>query len=312
MAVDSIVQQSPLPPRHRLRNLLLFVSALALVAAIPFVLAYRSVATVETAYVVRSDILWMNRQISVYVPAAYDSQGTRRYAVLYSLDGQSFRHNRLPAIWVRVLSAAGLTEPLIVVAIHGEGTRDTDFRPPSPVPAHNDPPIAGRDEAFTAFLRDELFPFIDRRYRTSAYRIISGHSLGGFFAVDRLSRSPGLFQAHFAYSPTFSHDRASLPRLRAAVAMPRSEPALLYMNIGEENGLNYMTYFRRAARIVAVRQEPPSVVARSERHRGMFHPIVMIPGQARALMWWGGQVNRCAIAAATAAVRQACYTRAAR
>jgi predicted alpha/beta superfamily hydrolase len=287
--------------------LALAVLVLSLAVAIPFGIAYRSVASVETGYTLRSETLGMERRITVYPAPGDNPRSSRRYPVLYSLDGQSFRHNRLPAIWVRVLNAAGLTEPLVVVAIHGEGTRDIDFRPPNPVPAHNDPPIAGRDAAFVAFLRDELFPFVDRRYRSSAYRIISGHSLGGFFAVDRLSRSPGLFQAHFAYSPTFSHDRASLPRLRAAMAMPRREPALLYMNIGEESGLSYMTYFRRATAIVAARQDGAALIAQSERHRGMVHPIVMIPGQARALLWWHGQVNQCAIAAPTIAVRQACY-----
>jgi predicted alpha/beta superfamily hydrolase len=175
------------------------------------------------------------------------------------------------------------------------------------VPAHDDPPIAGRDAAFTAFLRNELFPFIDRRYRTSAYRIISGHSLGGFYAVDRLSRSPGLFQAHFAYSPSFAHDRASLPRLRAAMAAPRAEPALLYMNIGEEGEVNYLRYWHRAVAITATRGD--NVVARSERHRAMFHPIVMIPGQARALIWWEGQASPCAVAAPTFQRRANCTAR---
>jgi hypothetical protein len=249
----------------------------------------------------------MDRRVTVYTPAGYHSASQHRYPVLYSLDGQSFRHDRLPAIWIRVLSAVRLTHPAIVVAIHNEGTRDIDMRPPSPVPAHDDPPIAGRDAAFTAFLRNELFPFIDRRYRTSAYRIISGHSLGGLYAVDRLSRSPGLFQSHFAYSPTFSHDRASLVRLRGAMAVRRAEPALLYMNIGEEGGVNYLPFWHRAVAIAA--KSGDAVFVRSERHRGMFHSIVMIPGQARALMWWRGQASSCVVAASTVERRANCTAR---
>lgn len=275
---------------------------------IPFAIAYRAVTIVETRVSVRSDILAMDRRVSIFTPAGYDAVGARRYPVLYSLDGQSFRHDRLPAIWVRVLAAIGLTEPVIVVAIHNEGARDIDLRPPAPVPAHDGPPIAGRDAAFSAFLRDELFPFVDRRYRSSAYRILSGHSLGGFYAVDRLSRSPGLFQAHFAYSPSFAQDRASLLRLRAAMAMPRDEPAMLYMNIGEENGVNYAAYFHRATAIITNPSPTGAVVARAERHRGMFHPIVMIPGQARALIWWRARVSPCALAAATVRERRACYS----
>jgi predicted alpha/beta superfamily hydrolase len=292
-----------------LRRIALVLVVLGVIAATPFAIALWNVASVETRLTLRSGALAMNRRATIYTPAGYDPASPRRYPVLYSLDGQSFRHDRLPATWVRVLSAVGLIEPVIVVAIHNEGVRDIDMRPPGVEPAHGDPPVpGGRDAAFTNFLRDELFPAIDRRYRTSAYRIISGHSLGGFYAVDRLSRSPGLFQAHFAYSPSFAHDRRSLPRLHAAMAMPRPEPSFLYMNIGEEGGTNYLTYFQRAAMIAAVRPAGSQVIVRSERHRGMVHPIVMIPGQARALIWWNGQVNHCAQQAATAAARRACYS----
>jgi predicted alpha/beta superfamily hydrolase len=292
--------------RKWLNRLLVAVLVLTMTVAVPVGVALWNVASAETPHMLHSRMLAMDRRVTVYMPAGYDSASRRRYPVIYSLDGQSFRHNRLPAIWVRLLSAVGLTHPAIVVAIDNEGTRDIDMRPPAPVPAHNDPPIAGRDAAFTAFLRDELFPYIDQRYRTSSYRIISGHSLGGFYAVDRLSRSPGLFQAHFAYSPTFTHDRASLARLRYAMTLRRPQPALLYMNIGEEGGLNYLAYFGRAATIATSATGNSSIIAKVERQRGMVHPIVMIPGQMRALMWWREAANVCAVSAATATLRRQC------
>jgi uncharacterized protein len=303
----TVAERRPLSWRRWGRRTASALLIVAIIMAVPFVIAYRNVSIVDAPYTLRSSALGMNRRITVYTPAGYDAVGPRRYPVLYSLDGQSFRHDRLPAIWVRVLSAAGLTEPVIVVAINNEGTRDIDMRPPGVVPAHNDPPVqGGRDAAFTTFLRDELFPFIDQRYRTSAYRIVSGHSLGGLYAADRLSRSPGLFQAHFAYSPSFAHDRRSLVRLRTATTMARAQPALFYMNIGEEGGVNYMTYFQRASAIVAPAQRGSALITQVERHHGMVHSIVMIPGQARALIWWGGQVSLCTVTAITAAARQAC------
>lgn len=280
----------------RRRRFFALLATGAMFASLPFAIAFIAVVQSEQHYRLSSTALGMDRRITVYTPPGYDPSATRRYPVLYSLDGQSFRHGRLPAIWVRLLSAIGQTPPIIVVAINNEGVRDIDMRPRAPVPLHDDPPVSGRDAAFTAFIRDELMPFVARRYRSSAYRVISGHSLGGFYVVDRLSRSPGLFQAHFAYSPSFTHDRASLVRLERAVAMRRSEPTLLYMNIGEENALTLVT-FGRAARMLPMANPEGRLHWQAERHRAFFHPIIMVPGQARALTMLGDVASACALSA---------------
>jgi pimeloyl-ACP methyl ester carboxylesterase len=59
----------------------------------------------------------------------------------------------------------------------------------------------GRDqERFTRFLAEELVPFIDHEFRTSGFRTLIGHSLGGRFAVMTMCRTPGVFPAVIAIS----------------------------------------------------------------------------------------------------------------
>ena len=250
--------------------------------------------------------LAMDRHITVYPPAGYDPASARHYPTLYSLDGQSFRHRELPVIWARILAFAGLTPPMFIVAIDNEGTRAIDFRAPVSKPMYSRPPIVGRDGRFTGFIKSELIPFVERHYRVSAYRIISGHSLGGMYAVDRLSRSPGLFQAHFAYSPSFLQDQDSINRLRLTARRPFAEPTILYMNLGEENAL-YRAAFQQAAAGLAHVGSAQGLDWQAERLRGMMHPVMMIPGQMRAMLFLGHRANSCALVAAGDPARRACY-----
>ena len=61
-------------------------------------------------------------------------------------------------------------------------------------------PGAGGAE-FTAFLKDELLPYMNANYRTEPYSIFIGHSLGGHFVVHTLLSEPELFDAYIAASP---------------------------------------------------------------------------------------------------------------
>jgi predicted alpha/beta superfamily hydrolase len=60
--------------------------------------------------------------------------------------------------------------------------------------------MAGGADSFLRFIREELLPEVDRKYRTAPFRILMGHSLGGLFALHAFSRSPGLetFRRHLA------------------------------------------------------------------------------------------------------------------
>ena len=43
---------------------------------------------------------------------------------------------------------------------------------------------------------------IEKHYRTAHYRIFSGHSFGGLFAIHALVARPDLFEAYIAVSPS--------------------------------------------------------------------------------------------------------------
>jgi enterochelin esterase-like enzyme len=137
----------------------------------------------------QSKILNESRFVHVNLPPNY-GLAHQRYEVIYVLDGHAREFFDLAvasAEYDLVPDAHEYaTPPQIVV---GVDQRDRSEE-------------LGRDqERFTRFLVEELVPFIDRTYRTSGFRTLIGHSLGGRFALMTMCRAPGAFPAIVAISP---------------------------------------------------------------------------------------------------------------
>ena len=137
---------------------------------------------------VPSKILGEDRIVHLSLPPNY-ALGKQRYQVTYLLDGHVRQFFDL------TVAAAGYdltgdphdyaTPPQIVVGID-QRDRATD--------------LSRNQDVFMRFLTGELVPFIDREYRTTGYRTLIGHSLGGRFALMTFCRAPNVFPAVIAIS----------------------------------------------------------------------------------------------------------------
>lgn len=140
-----------------------------------------------------SKVLGEERQIHVYTHPAY-GEDESRYPVAYVLDGEwNFRHT---SGVIDLLSSREVIPWMIVVGIPNVD-RDKDLSP-SPI---KERPRGGGASLFRRFLREEVFPLVESRYRTEPFRLLVGHSLSGLFAVDAFLAEPDLFQAALALSP---------------------------------------------------------------------------------------------------------------
>lgn len=139
------------------------------------------------------------RSFIVGLPASYEFSDTR-YPVLYLLDGSQHFHYTTGI--TTFLSANQFIPQMIVIAVNNTDRR-RDLTPPSQVPAEQQSmPTHGGADNFRRFLADELIPWVDQKYRTHPYKVLSGHSLGGLFAVHTLATQPDLFNAYIAISPS--------------------------------------------------------------------------------------------------------------
>jgi predicted alpha/beta superfamily hydrolase len=181
--------------------------------------------------VIHSNILKEDRTYQIYLPQSYDWAVDRYYPVLYVLDGESnFIHTTAT---VDFLSSTSEIPELIVVAITST-VRVRDFTQ-TDWPSHW---IGGGGaNNFKNFLSKELIPEIEKNYRANKFRILTGHSAGGQFALYTLSSEPSLFNAYFSISPSLDWDN-NLPQrsLEESFEHTDSLKAFLYFAWSDDLG----------------------------------------------------------------------------
>lgn len=163
---------------------------------------------------IHSAVLGEDRSLQIYVPANYESAKASypTLPVMYLLDGET--HYTHVAALVDRLATNSRIPPMIVVAIDNTD-RTRDLTPThtnlSPLGKPDDNlATSGGSAKFFEFMRDELVPFVEGRYRAAPFRILAGHSFGGLVVVESLLKNPATFQAYLAISPTLIWDNRVL------------------------------------------------------------------------------------------------------
>ncbi|MDP4259211.1 MAG: cupin domain-containing protein [Bacteroidota bacterium] len=189
--------------------------------------------------------------LHVNLPANY-SGGDKRYPVVYLLDGQ-WDFPLLSAIYGEQYFD-GFIPAFITVGITWGGAnpdydrlRARDFTPSSPDGSAN----WGNAPRFLSFIRRELVPFIDAKYRTvKDERTLIGSSLGGLFTLYALFTGPDLFNHYVLTSPALQWDNSVLDSFEKEFAVHGSErPVRVFMAVGalEPNAQAFLQYVERLA-----------------------------------------------------------------
>lgn len=141
------------------------------------------------------------RTINVWTPSEY-KKSTDSLPVMYMADGgleEDFPHI---ANTLAKLIKEKKIEPIILVGIENTQRR-RDLTGPTEVEKDKEiAPLVGESENFRAFINDELFPEIDKRYRTSKKKGILGESLSGLFVMETLFLKPEMFDYYIAFDPS--------------------------------------------------------------------------------------------------------------
>ena len=156
--------------------------------------------TIGDTFTIQSAALDETRRINVYSPAAYTADA--RLPVLYMPDGglaEDFLH---VAGLVQVLTGNGTMRPFILVGIENTERRRDLTGPTENGKDKTIAPRVGGSAKFREFIRDELMPEIEKRYRTTKERAIVGESLAGLFVLETFVREPALFDTYIAFDPS--------------------------------------------------------------------------------------------------------------
>lgn len=151
-------------------------------------------------FTIPSAILGEVRRINVYLPPAYT--GTARLPVLYMPDGGAAEDFFHIAGLVQVMTGNGTMRPFLLVGIENTERRRDLTGPTENAEDKKIAPRVGGSAKFRAFLREELMPEVERRYRTTKERAIVGESLAGLFVIETLVLEPELFDTYIAFDPS--------------------------------------------------------------------------------------------------------------
>lgn len=148
----------------------------------------------------KSDVLGIDRRLTVYTPYGYENNPKKKYPVLYLLHGaggdeEAWSSMGRAAQILDNLIEKGLAEPMICVMPNGNPnqmaaqtlglpTTEMDWRDP-----------ANRN-SYVKSLCEEIVPFIEKNYRAiakPASRAIAGLSMGGGHTISASTLYPELF-----------------------------------------------------------------------------------------------------------------------
>jgi predicted alpha/beta superfamily hydrolase len=191
-------------------------------------------------FTINSKLLGEKRKIRIQVPDGSDKYTA--YPVLYVLDGES--QMNLVAAQVQYLSESYKIIPnMIVVGIDNtDRMRDltpshTDVGPDGKIDTSAKSPFknTGGGEKFIQFIKQELMPFVEGRYKTAPYKVLSGHSLGALMAVYCLMNHPDYFNAYIAVSPSFQWDDNALIKQASKTSLDKVKNKALFFSDANED-----------------------------------------------------------------------------
>lgn len=196
-----------------------------------------------------SPALGMQRRMSVYTPAGYETSG-RNYPVLYLLHGMGGDEEA----WLTLgraaqildnLIASGTVQPMIVVMPNGNAVLQSA---PGESPAGFVPPTTKLNHTMDGTFENsfmDIVNFVDSTYRTidsKESRAVAGLSMGGFHSLNISALYPdkfgytGLFSA--AIGPRANHDAPLFTNREELLKnLFASSPNLYWIGIGEDDFL---------------------------------------------------------------------------
>jgi predicted alpha/beta superfamily hydrolase len=158
--------------------------------------------TIGETFTLQSKVLGETRRINVYLPPPYADSSGKRFPVLYMPDGglaEDFLH---VAGLVQVSVGNGTMRPMVLVGIENTQRRRDLTGPTRVADDRKIAPKVGGSAEFRTFIRTELMPEVERRYRTTTERAIIGESLAGLFILETFFVEPKLFDTYIAFDPS--------------------------------------------------------------------------------------------------------------
>jgi predicted alpha/beta superfamily hydrolase len=184
-----------------------------------------------------SALVGQEYDIYVQLPGNY-SDTSKVFPVVYVLDGQ-WDFSLVTALYGQQYYDGFIPALIIVGITWGGANPDYDaLRARDLTPTKAGPPQSGGGPKFLAFIKNELVPFIESKYRTAKDdRTLVGSSYGGLFTLYALFHETTLFQRYVLTSPALDFDNGVTSAYeKDYAAINHRLPVKLFMAVGGLEG----------------------------------------------------------------------------
>ena len=181
----------------------------------------------------QSKILEQERILNIYLPNSYSQNKTKKYPVIYLLDGskdEDFIHIA-GLVQFGSFSWINMIPETIVVGISNIDRKHDFTYPTNNKKDKKAYPTTGGSEDFINFIETELQPFITKSYRVTNIKTIIGQSLGGLLATEILFKKPHLFNNYIIVSPSLWWDDESFLKEKPTTYTSNKS---IYIAVGKE------------------------------------------------------------------------------
>jgi predicted alpha/beta superfamily hydrolase len=164
-----------------------------------------------------------------------DLKSGKKYPVLFVLDGQ-WDFKLLDSVYGGLHYDKFVPEMIIVGITYAgknpnyDRLRAMDYTPT----AVKNVPGSGDAAKFLAFLKKDVFPFVEKNYQADASkRILMGSSYGGLFTLYAMFTEPELFYGYVAAAPAVSYDdNFSFKQEKSFAESNKKLPVRLSVSVG--------------------------------------------------------------------------------
>ena len=180
-----------------------------------------------------SQILGEERTIQVYLPPSYYFSDKGNFPVIYLMDGDyNFHHDS--GLIEFLSNVANKIPEMILIGISDKGsTKYRDYCRPNTAS-----PQGGNANKFMSFLEKELKQFVNKKYRTSDYDILVGHSMGGLFVANHFLEQPERFDNFIAIDPSlWWNDYAVTEKADSIFQKQKELKSNLFISLADTQGM---------------------------------------------------------------------------
>jgi len=152
-----------------------------------------------------SNILNEQRNIRIVLPEGYEPNSEKTYDVIYVIDGE--RVTKIVSPIHDITSNWEEIPKCIIVGVDNKEIDGVSQRNRDLLPTHLErSPLSGKADNYIKFFKEDLIPYINKKYATTNRKTLFGHSHAGTFALYTLLNEPTLFNAYILADPSLWWD----------------------------------------------------------------------------------------------------------